>query len=89
MATWPRDSYTAIGGGLSTAIGGGLSTAIGGGLSTAIGGGLSTSVGGGPYTGACANPYRSNQPPRHVFLQCLQDRGMNSVADLLARAWGL
>ena len=78
---WPRDSYTGIGGGLSTRIGGGLSTLIGGGLSTLPGGGL--------YTGACSNPYHSNIPPRDIYLESLRENGYEDEYRLLKDAWGL
>ena len=94
---WPRDSYTGPGGGLSTGPGGGMSTGPGGGLSTGPGGGLSTGPGGGmstgPGGGLCtgpsSTPYRSNWPPREVFMEALEARGMHQIADVFREAWGL
>ena len=86
---WPRNSYTGLGGGLSTAIGGGLYTGIGGGASTSIGGGLSTSIGGGLYAGFDPNPYHSNIPPREVYLEYLWTHGYEAQYLTLKAAWGL
>ena len=82
---WPRDSYTGLGGGLYTGRGGGASTLRGGGLSTLRGGGLSTLRGGGLYTGSCPNPYRSNIPPRAVFLEYLRSHGYEAAYRILKR----
>ena len=88
-AGWPRDSYTGSGGGLYRGQGGGLYTGRGGGASTSSGGGLSTLSGGGLYAGHCPNPYRSNIPPREVFLEHLRRRGYEAQYRILKDAWGL
>jgi hypothetical protein len=90
MSTGPGGGLsTGPGGGMSTGPGGGLSTGPGGGLSTGPGGGLSAGPGGGLCTGPSTNPYRSNQPPRHVFVVELERVGMTDIAQILRRAWGL
>ena len=67
MTTWPRDCYTGPGGGLYTGPGGGLYTGPGGGL----------------YTGPSQRAYRSNQPPKHILLEELRQRGMTAQYELL------
>ena len=88
--SWPRNSYTGPGGGLSTGPGGGLSTGPGGGLSTGPGGGLSTGPGGGLSTGPDGDrAYRSNIPPRKVYLEHLRARGYSAQCNRLKKAWRL
>ena len=42
-----------------------------------------TGPGGGLYTGPDSNPYRSNWPPRDIFLAELNKRGMKNIIEYL------
>jgi hypothetical protein len=79
-------SSVGAGGCLLVGRGGGLSTSAGGGLSISQGGGLSISLGRGLYIGPCDNPYRGNVPPWPIYLAELRRRGMDDVADIIAKA---
>jgi hypothetical protein len=79
--------YAGPGGGAYSGLGGGLNAGPGGGLYSGPGGGLYNGQGGGLYAGQCAQPYRSNWPPRPVFIQELEARGMKDIAALLRAAW--
>lgn len=89
--TWLRDQYDGPGGGLYNGPGGGLYDGPGGGLYDGPGGGLYdgpggglyNGPGGGMYDGPCSNPYRSNIPPWHIFVKCLEERGMHDIANLI------
>lgn len=56
--------------------------------STGPGGGLSTGPGGGLSTGPEPS-YRSNIPPREVYLQYLKDHGYEWAYEILKKAWKL
>ncbi len=81
--TWPRDQYTGPGGGLYTGPGGGMYTGPGGGAYTGPGGGMYTGPGGGMYTGPSNEAYRSNIPPWPVFIEYLEQNGMQDLAELI------
>jgi hypothetical protein len=53
-----------------------------------VDGGLYTGPGGGLYTGPGNPGYRNNWPPREVFAQELEKRGLDNIADVLRKAWG-
>lgn len=76
---WPRDLSTGQNGGQSTGPGGGLSTGPGGGMSTGPGGGMSTGPEGGLSTGP--EPCYLRIPPWHIFVQELEKRGMDDIAE--------
>lgn len=47
------------------------------------------SGGGGLHSGWCPNPYRSNIPPRTIFLEELWKRGYHREDNILKNPWGL
>lgn len=46
---------------------------------------LYSGPGGGLYTGSDTSPYKSNIPPLNIFVQELEKRGKNDIANIIRR----